>query len=312
MKRLFALLLALYMGCALAEEIYFPADDAGFVDGLAIVRNADGLLGVINEAGEEVSWFGWDEIRRAGEGLFWMKLDGLWLPVGSDGVQRGNHGFSAMADFESGYAAVQDASGLWGVIDVHNRRLIPCRYAALENLGSGMFRADNGSLLDAADVARRWPADCVIVDIDPESTGRRPQEEGSWVIVASWSAARNCPMTVDPVTVNRAQALGIDQEKPSSLLRGAAIIAWENETAAGAFEEMAYLYDERGSVSVAGFDGYYGYKDAWGTLTLYIDTERSAALCIYLYMRGEARPGAAAMLAEAETLLSGLTLARGE
>lgn len=239
-------------------------------------------------------------------------VDGLWVPVDADGVMIGHHGYQQMDEFVGDYAAVQDDTGLWGVIDRYNRLLIPCRYEELRNESIGAYRTGEGEELDAGAIARRWPANCVIVDVDPDTTMRSPSDAGEWVIAATYRATQAYPAKVEPHTANREQGLAITPEDGDTLLRGASITAWPNATAAKAHADMSYYaHDESGQATVAGHAAHYHYNDAPGTLSLYIDTERGAALCVFLYLREDVRPGTAAMLAEAEQLLAGLTLPTG-
>lgn len=239
-------------------------------------------------------------------------VDGLWVPVDADGVMIGHHGYQQMDEFVGDYAAVQDDTGLWGVIDRYNRLLIPCRYEELRNESIGVYRTGEGETLEAGAIARRWPANCVIVDVDPDTTMRSPSDAGEWVIAATYRATQAYPAKVEPHTANREQALFITPEDGDTLLRGASITAWPNATAAKAHADMSYYaHDESGQATVAGHAAHYHYNDAPGTLSLYIDTERGAALCVFLYLREDVRPGTAAMLAEAEQLLAGLTLPTG-
>ncbi len=118
-----------------------------FSEGLAAVKNAAGLCGYIDRQGREVIPCQWKNAYIFSEGLAAVK-DGAdrWGYINKKGSVIIPCTWKGASTFSEGLVKVQDEKRRWGYIDKTGRKVIPCRWKSAYSFAKGQasVRNDDG------------------------------------------------------------------------------------------------------------------------------------------------------------------------
>ena len=120
---------------------------------LILPASKDGKFGFINERGQVIISFDYDEVRQFNEQLAPMRLGNLWGYVETNGIRLVEPRYIRARPPWGGRAAVKEIQGRWGFIDVSGTQVVAADYSEEHDFSQGLAavcKDDKWGFIDAS------------------------------------------------------------------------------------------------------------------------------------------------------------------
>lgn len=120
----------------------------GFCGSTAVVADGNGLYGLIDDGGNQVLAYQYQDLIPTGNETFFANMHKKWYLIDRYGMMLLSDAYDSMALTEDGSYIVLEKDGKFGLASLNGEILVPCEYDAAGSGGDGYFLLQNRNLCE--------------------------------------------------------------------------------------------------------------------------------------------------------------------